>query len=93
MKRQHPTNVDYFHCASLIILYTTIVYEIGTWILVTRSKFLSPNAMSNTTPELGTCPFCGSALSTGAILVEYEVEGETRIFAECSECEEPVQPS
>ncbi|WP_438267335.1 DUF7837 family putative zinc-binding protein [Halovenus rubra] len=48
--------------------------------------------MSNSASELGTCPFCGSAIQTGAILVEYEAEGETRVFAECFECEEPVQP-
>jgi hypothetical protein len=48
--------------------------------------------MSNTASELGTCPFCGSAIPEGAILVEYEAEDETRVFAECFECEEPVQP-
>ena len=47
--------------------------------------------MSNKASELGTCPFCGSAIPAGAILVEYEVGGATRVFAECYECEEPVQ--
>jgi hypothetical protein len=51
-----------------------------------------PTPMSNTASELGTCPFCGSAIPAGAILVEYKAEGETRVFAECFECEEPVQP-
>lgn len=27
-----------------------------------------------------------------ATLIEYEVEGEPRLFAECQNCEEPVQP-
>ena len=48
--------------------------------------------MSNSASELGTCPFCESAIPAGAILVEYEVDGETQLFAECYECEEPVQP-
>ncbi|CCQ35487.1 small CPxCG-related zinc finger protein [Natronomonas moolapensis 8.8.11] len=48
--------------------------------------------MSSSASELGTCPFCGSAITAGAILVEYKVENETRVFAECYECEEPVQP-
>jgi hypothetical protein len=48
--------------------------------------------MSNAVSELGTCPFCGSAVPAGAILIEYEVEEEKRLFAECYECEEPVQP-
>ena len=42
--------------------------------------------------ELGTCPFCGSAIPAGAILVEYGAKGETRVFAECFECKEPVKP-
>ncbi len=48
--------------------------------------------MSGSASELGTCPFCGSAITAGAVLVEYEVEGETRFFAECYDCDEPVQP-
>ena len=52
----------------------------------------SQTPMSNASSELGTCPFFRSAIRAGAILVEYEVEGETRVFAECLECEEPVQP-
>lgn len=39
---------------------------------------------------------CVSALwvyySSGATLIKYEVEGETRLFAECYECEKPVRP-
>lgn len=48
--------------------------------------------MSNTASKLGTCPFCGSAVSTEAILIQYEAEEESRLFAECYECREPVQP-
>ena len=48
--------------------------------------------MSNTASELGTCPSCGSDIPAGALLIEYEAEGETRFFAECDECDEPVRP-
>ncbi|WP_459825049.1 DUF7837 family putative zinc-binding protein [Halorubrum luteum] len=48
--------------------------------------------MSNTASEIGTCPFCESVVSAEAALIEYEVEDEIRLFAECYECEEPVQP-
>jgi hypothetical protein len=62
----------------------------GAWKTVTRSKFLPP--MSDTASTLGVCPFCESVIPAGASLVEYEVEDETRVFAECYECDEPVQP-
>jgi hypothetical protein len=48
--------------------------------------------MLDTASQIGVCPFCGSAITAGAVLLEYEVEGETRMFAECYECDEPVQP-
>jgi len=65
----------------------------GTWDLVTRSKFHSPQTtMADTKSDLGTCPFCGSSIPTGSVLLKYTVDGETRLFAECYECEEPVQP-
>jgi hypothetical protein len=50
------------------------------------------NPMSNTASELGTCPFCGSVIPAEATLVEYEVGSETRVFAECYDCEEPIRP-
>jgi len=51
-----------------------------------------PTHMSNTASELGTCPFCGSVIPAGAVLIEYETNEETRVFAECYDCDEPVQP-
>lgn len=48
--------------------------------------------MSQATATLGTCPFCGSGVSRGAVLIEYEVDGDPRVFAECSRCGEPVRP-
>ena len=62
----------------------------GTWKTVTRSKFLPP--MSDTASKLGVCPFCEAVIPTGTVLLEYEVNGEIRVFAECYECDEPVQP-
>jgi len=41
---------------------------------------------------LGVCPFCGSTLDTGSILIEYESNGTERLFAECYACEQPVHP-
>jgi hypothetical protein len=48
--------------------------------------------MSDTASTLGVCPFCESVIPAGAALVEYNVEDETRVFAECYECDEPVKP-
>ncbi|CCC41478.1 DUF7837 family putative zinc-binding protein [Haloquadratum walsbyi] len=48
--------------------------------------------MSNTSSTLGSCPFCDSVIPARAALLEYEVAGEQRLFAECDECDEPVQP-
>lgn len=60
--------------------------------LGTESHAPSSSPMSNTASEIGTCPFCKSVVLAGAALIEYEVEDEIRLFAECYECEEPVQP-
>jgi hypothetical protein len=48
--------------------------------------------MSDTASKLGVCPFCEVVIPAGTVLLEYEVNGETRVFAECYECDEPVQP-
>ncbi|WP_449405086.1 DUF7837 family putative zinc-binding protein [Halonotius pteroides] len=42
--------------------------------------------------SVGVCPFCGSVLTTGSVLIRYESDGEQRVFARCSECREPVHP-
>ncbi|WP_455349889.1 DUF7837 family putative zinc-binding protein [Halobiforma nitratireducens] len=42
--------------------------------------------------QLGTCPLCGSSISSDAIILKYEVNGEERLYAECDECNEPVHP-
>jgi hypothetical protein len=44
---------------------------------------LSPSfqtRMSDSASELSTCPFCGSVIPAGAIIVEYEVAGEQQSF-------------
>ncbi|WP_449267298.1 DUF7837 family putative zinc-binding protein [Halalkalirubrum salinum] len=48
--------------------------------------------MSQAATSLGTCPFCGTLVSPSEILIEYKVEGEHRLYAECSDCKEPVRP-
>ena len=48
--------------------------------------------MSNTASILGKCPFCSSTIPAGAMLIEYKAEDETRLFAECYQCEQPVRP-
>ncbi|WP_449267266.1 DUF7837 family putative zinc-binding protein [Halalkaliarchaeum desulfuricum] len=48
--------------------------------------------MSQATASLGTCPLCGTRVSRDAVLIEYEVDGDPRLFAECPECEQPVRP-
>jgi len=42
--------------------------------------------------SIGVCPFCGSTLPAGSVLIEYESAGEQRVFARCSDCREPVHP-
>ena len=49
-----------------------------------------PMATRNST--LGMCPFCGSTLEAGSIILEYEVDGQQRVYAQCMECGEPVHP-
>jgi len=51
-----------------------------------------PPPMATSSSTLGVCPFCGSTLAAGSIILEYEVDGEHRVYAGCSECNEPVHP-
>ena len=48
--------------------------------------------METRSSTLGVCPFCGSTLKAGSIILEYEVDGQRRVYAQCSECGEPVHP-
>lgn len=57
---------------------------------VTRSNF--PLSMSQASSTLGACPFCGTPVFREAVLITYVVKNEERIYAECPQCEDPVQP-
>lgn len=48
--------------------------------------------MSQAASILGTCPLCGATVARSAILLKYEVDSGKRLYAECSQCGEPVQP-
>jgi predicted RNA-binding Zn-ribbon protein involved in translation (DUF1610 family) len=45
-------------------------------------------------PEiLGRCPDCGESISRTWLLVEYQTDdGDTRIWAECPDCDDVVAP-
>jgi formate dehydrogenase maturation protein FdhE len=48
--------------------------------------------MAEHNQPVGVCPFCGSTLPAGSVLIEYEADDEQRVFARCSDCREPVHP-
>ncbi len=77
--------------ARMTLLYSRSVLVVGTWNSVTRPKLLS--TMADEDQALGLCPNCGSILPSGAVLIEYEVSGDKRVFAECPQCSEPVRPN
>ena len=51
-----------------------------------------PLSMSQAPSVLDVCPFCETRIPRDAILIEYVVDGEERMYAECPECKEPIQP-
>jgi len=52
-----------------------------------------PISMVNDTSFLGTCPFCGAEVERRHVILEYQAEdGETRVWAECPDCCEVVDP-
>jgi len=52
----------------------------------------SSSRMADQDQSIGVCPFCGSILPAGSVLIEYESDGEQRVFARCSDYREPVHP-
>jgi len=72
------------------ILYQRTLSEKWNLDPVTRSKF--PLSMSQAVSSLGACPFCEIPVPRNAILIEYVVNNEERVYAECPKCKEPVQP-
>ncbi|SDE00193.1 hypothetical protein SAMN05192552_10954 [Natrinema hispanicum] len=41
---------------------------------------------------LGNCPFCNARVPKHQAIIEFETNGEQRVFAECPECGEVVDP-
>lgn len=41
---------------------------------------------------VGTCPECGASIPGFRVLIEYETDEGSDMFAECRECEEVVHP-
>ncbi len=50
------------------------------------------HTMSSKTQLLGVCPECDADIPPGAVLVEYERNGQRVAYAECPDCVEPVHP-
>lgn len=48
--------------------------------------------MSTQPAPLGTCPACGETIPASRVLIEYETDGETAVFAECPGCRDVVHP-
>jgi len=49
--------------------------------------------MSTTGPStLGGCPFCGADVMSTDVLIEYEVDDQPEVFAECPQCRDVVKP-
>jgi len=72
--------------------YFIYVDRILVWNLVDCHTLQVPIPMATQNQPLGVCPFCGSTLDAGSILIRYESNGTERVFAECYTCDEPVHP-
>ena len=72
--------------------YFIYVLRIVSWNLVDCHTLQVPIPMATQNQPLGVCPFCGSTLDAGSILIRYESDGTERVFAECYTCDEPVHP-
>lgn len=62
------------------------------WNLDSSHTLQVPLPMETSDSPLGVCPFCGSLLNVGSVIIEYEASGERRIYADCATCDEPVHP-
>jgi len=49
--------------------------------------------MHPTSDILGVCPHCGASIPAGQLLIEYETDDETAIYAECPDCTAVVHPT
>ena len=41
---------------------------------------------------VGACPACGTRIPPAQVLIEYEADGERRLFAECPGCRDVIDP-
>ncbi|WP_449289169.1 MULTISPECIES: DUF7837 family putative zinc-binding protein [Natrialba] len=48
--------------------------------------------MSGQYPTLGDCPRCGATIPSSRLLIEYETDAGSGVFAECPACQEVVAP-
>lgn len=44
-------------------------------------------------PPVGSCPECGADIPDHRVIIEYETEDGSDMFAECAECGEVVHPT
>ncbi|CCQ35835.1 small CPxCG-related zinc finger protein [Natronomonas moolapensis 8.8.11] len=44
-------------------------------------------------PILGDCPSCSATVTTSDVLIQYEVDGQPAVYAECPHCREVVNPA
>ncbi len=49
--------------------------------------------MATESAPLGMCPNCGSDITRGYLLIEYDTEEGAERFAECPDCREIVHPA
>lgn len=50
-----------------------------------------PPSMTQAPSGLDACPFCETPIARDSILIEYVVDSEERVCAECPKCKDPVQ--
>ena len=41
---------------------------------------------------VGACPACGATIPPAHVLIEYEADGDRRLFADCPGCRDVVDP-
>ena len=63
------------------------------WVFWTCHTLQKSHYMTDTAYKGDQCPFCESDVTDGITLIEYNVDGERRVFVECPTCEQPVAPS
>ncbi|WP_435156455.1 hypothetical protein [Haladaptatus sp. DFWS20] len=48
--------------------------------------------MAENSAPLGTCPFCRATIPADSLLIEYDTDDGTMMYAECPGCREVVHP-